>query len=170
MNFEDQDNIIPAHFEDQNTIPKYSEVPIIPTHSEEEHFEFSQELFSGFPNEAYADLMRLVLKNKLSNTTGNEIISFFNKHSNLSISPLPKNIQQGYTYMNKIKQPNLEYSKTCVLNYNGTEYFLYHWPLISCIKNILEIPDLLQNFAFNFKASYKYNQVFKILYKLIKLI
>lgn len=72
--------------------------------------------------------------------------------------------------MNKIKQPNLEYSKTCVLNYNGTEYFLYHWPLISCIKNILEIPDLSQNFAFNFEASYKYNQVFKIFYKLIKLI
>ena len=63
--------------------------------------------------------------------------------------------------MNKIKQPNLEFSKTCVLNYNNIKYFLYHWSLISCIKNILEIPDLLQNFALSFETSYKYNQVLK---------
>ncbi|KAF0356164.1 zn-finger domain-containing protein [Gigaspora margarita] len=33
-----------------------------------------------FPNEAYTDLMVLVTKYKLSNTAGNAIISFFNKH------------------------------------------------------------------------------------------
>jgi len=54
--------------------------------------EVSNKNLSNFPNEAYADLMTLVLKNNLSNSIGNEIISFFNKHSNLSISPLPKNI------------------------------------------------------------------------------
>jgi len=86
--------------------------------------------------------MLLVTKNKLSNVTGNEIISFFNKHSNLSISPLPKNIKQGCIFMDNIKKSNLEFHKTCVLNYNDVEYFLHYWPLISCIKNILEIPDL----------------------------
>ena len=54
---------------------------------------FFEDSFNKFPNNAYADLITLVLKNKLSTSTGNEIISFFNKHSNLSISPLPKNIQ-----------------------------------------------------------------------------
>jgi hypothetical protein len=58
----------------------------------EENSEISEEFFNKFPNKAYADLMSLVLKNKLSNTAGNEIISFFNKHSNLLISPLSKNI------------------------------------------------------------------------------
>jgi hypothetical protein len=77
-----------------------------------------EENFDKFPNEAYADLMALVLKNNLSISTGNEIISFFNKHSNLSISPLSKNIQQGYKFMNNIKHANLEYSKTCVLLHN----------------------------------------------------
>jgi len=108
--------------------------------------------------------MSLVLKNKLSNRTANEIISFFNKHSNLALSPLPKNIQQGYTFMNNMKQSNLEYFKTCVLNYNGVEYFLYHWSLISCIKNILEIPNLSENFLFNFEASYKTTQVLIYVY------
>jgi hypothetical protein len=63
--------------------------------------------------------------------------------------------------MDKIKQPNLEYFKTSVLNYNNVKYFLYHWPLISCIENILKIPNLSQNFVLNFEAFYKNNQVFK---------
>ena len=48
-----------------------------------------------FPNEAYADLMELVIKHNLNNKAGNSIIKFFNKHSNLSTSPLPKNIETG---------------------------------------------------------------------------
>ena len=124
--------------------------------------DFFEESFNKFPNEAYADLMMLVLKNKLSASTGNEIISFFNKHSNLSISPLPKNIQQGYKFMNNIKQLNLDYFKTCVLSHNNVEYFLFHWPIISCIKNILEIPNIFQNFAENFEILYQNNPVIKI--------
>src|SRR5260364_475970 len=50
--------------------------------------------YDEFPNEAYADLIVLVTKYKLSNAAGNAIISFFNKHSNHSKSPLPKNIKQ----------------------------------------------------------------------------
>ncbi|RHZ58980.1 hypothetical protein Glove_366g41 [Diversispora epigaea] len=48
-----------------------------------------------FPNESYADLMTLVTKYNLNNKAGNAIIKFSNKHSNLSISPLPKNIKTG---------------------------------------------------------------------------
>ncbi|RHZ87755.1 hypothetical protein Glove_30g68 [Diversispora epigaea] len=36
-----------------------------------------------FPNEAYANLMTLVIENNLSNKAGNAIIKFFNKHSDL---------------------------------------------------------------------------------------
>ena len=104
--------------------------------------------------------MMLVTKNKLSNVTGNEIISFFNKHSNLSISPLPKNIQQGRIFMDNMKKPNLEFHKTCVLNHNDVEYFLHYWPLFSCIKNILEILNISQYFVFNFENFYRHKQVF----------
>src|SRR5687767_7018226 len=44
-----------------------------------------------FPNKAYADLMILVTQHKLNNKASNAIIKFFNKHSNLTTSPLPKN-------------------------------------------------------------------------------
>ncbi|KAF0539082.1 zn-finger domain-containing protein [Gigaspora margarita] len=46
--------------------------------------------YDEFFNEAYADLIVLVTKYKLSNAAGNAIISFFNKYSNHSKSPLPK--------------------------------------------------------------------------------
>src|SRR5437773_3484227 len=45
---------------------------------------------SEFPNKAYKDLMLLVTRHKLNNKAGNDTIRFFNKHSNLTKSPLPK--------------------------------------------------------------------------------
>jgi len=115
-----------------------------------------------FPNEAYADLMVLVTKYKLSNAAGNAIISFFNKHSKHSKSPLPKNIRQGKEFMNNIKS-NLSYKKTKVLDLDDTEYFLYHMPLISCIENILKIPDIAQNLEFEYKELYKTTEVYILL-------
>ncbi|GET52140.1 hypothetical protein GLOIN_2v1783703 [Rhizophagus irregularis DAOM 181602=DAOM 197198] len=64
-----------------------------------------------FPNDAYNDLMLLVTKYKINNKGGNEIIRFFNKHSNLTESPLPKNIEQGRAFMNNMQFSNLEFSK-----------------------------------------------------------
>ncbi|RHZ80500.1 hypothetical protein Glove_134g3 [Diversispora epigaea] len=52
-----------------------------------------------FPNEAYADLMELVIKYNLNNKTENAIIKFFDKHSNLSTSFLPKNIEADQKLM-----------------------------------------------------------------------
>lgn len=115
--------------------------------------------YDEFPNEAYADLMVLVTKYKLSNAAGNAIISFFNKHSNNSKSPLPKNIKQGKLFMNNMKS-NLSYKKTKVLDHDNTEYFLYHMPLMSCIQNILEISDISQTFALEYEELYKTTKVY----------
>ena len=117
-------------------------------------------LYEEFFNEAYANLMVLATKYKLSNVARNAIISFFNKHSNYSKSPLPKNIKQGKIYMNNINS-NLTYKKTKVLDHDNTEYFLYHIPLISYIKNILEIPNITQNFVLDFESLSKTTKVNK---------
>jgi len=100
-----------------------------------------------FPNEAYKDLMLLVTDHKLSNKAGNAIIRFFNKHSALTKSPLPKNIEKGRVFMNKMNYPNLIFSKICITHHNGKEYFLHYQNLINCIKNILAVPGITQNFA-----------------------
>jgi hypothetical protein len=112
--------------------------------------ESESEVNASYLNEAYADLMTLVTKYKLSNTTGNAIIKFFNKHANLSASPLPKSIEKGRKYMDNLNLPNLAYNKTLVTNYNNN-YYLHHHSLINCIKNILSIHDILENFVLNFE-------------------
>ncbi|GET00176.1 hypothetical protein GLOIN_2v1783703 [Rhizophagus clarus] len=88
-----------------------------------------------FPNDAYKDLILLVTKYKINNKGGNEIIRFFNKHSNLTESPLPKNIEQGRAFMNNMKFSNLEFMH----------------------QNILTVPDITQNFALSYE-NYEYNR------------
>ncbi|GET03799.1 hypothetical protein GLOIN_2v1488317 [Rhizophagus clarus] len=110
-----------------------------------------------FPNDAYKDLMLLVTKYKINNKGGNEIIRFFNKHSNHTESPLPKNIEQGRAFMNNMKFSNLEFSKVLITKHEDKDYFLYYQNLIQCIKNILTVPDITQNFALSYE-NYEYNR------------
>src|SRR6266511_2208394 len=117
----------------------------------EEAKEPEPEALTEFPNDAYKDLMVLVTKHKLNNKAGNAIIQFFNKHSALSKSPLPKNIAKGRTFMNKMKFPNISFNKICITYHNGKEYFLHYQSLIQYIEHILAIPDITQNFALSFE-------------------
>ncbi|RHZ75228.1 hypothetical protein Glove_216g159 [Diversispora epigaea] len=82
-----------------------------------------------FPNESYADLMTLVTKYNLNNKASNAIIKFFNKHSNLSISLLPKNIETGRKYMDKMNLSRLLYYKHRILVHNNKEYFINYQPI-----------------------------------------
>lgn len=113
--------------------------------------ESEPEMNPDYPNEAYGDLMSLVTKHKLSNATGNAIIKFFNKHANLNTFPLPKSIEKGRKYMDNMNLPTLTFTKTLVKNYKNKEYYLHHRSLINCIKNILSISDISQNFALTFE-------------------
>jgi len=112
-----------------------------------------------FPNDAYKDLMILITKNKLSNRAGNDVIQFFNKHSNLAISPLPKNIEKGREFMDNMKISSLEFDKVLITNHNDKDYFLYYQNLMNCVKNILAVPDITKDLALSFK-SYKVNILF----------
>src|SRR2546421_4358855 len=109
------------------------------------------EMNSDYPNEAYGDLMSLVTKHKLSNAMGNAIIKFFNKHANLNTSPLLKSIKKERKYMDNMNLLTLTFTKTLVKNYKNKEYYLHHQSLINCIKNILSISDISQNFALTFE-------------------
>lgn len=122
----------------------------------------------NFPNDAYKDLMILITKNKLSNKAGDDIIKFFNKHSNLATSPLPKNIKKGHEFMDNMKISSaLEFNKIVITRYNDKDYFLYYQNLINCVKNILAVPDITKDFALSFE-SYKvechliYQMIFNI--------
>ncbi|RHZ55005.1 hypothetical protein Glove_421g147 [Diversispora epigaea] len=104
-----------------------------------------------FPNEAYADLMKLFIKHNLNNKTGNAIIKFFDKHSNLSTSSLPKNIEAGRKLMDIMIVQKLSYSKYCILDYKNKEYFVYYRPIKSCIESLLSNPDIIKNFIYKYQ-------------------
>ncbi|KAF0476181.1 zn-finger domain-containing protein [Gigaspora margarita] len=146
----------------QDTLPNFKAIAeeIEPSKSCDElssSDEDNSKKYKDFLNEAYTDLMALVTKFKLSNAVGNAIIKFFNKHSKLSKSPLPSNISQGKTYMNNMES-DLPYKKTCVLKHNDSEYFLHYIPILKCIKNILKVPDLIQNFVTDYEELSKISE------------
>lgn len=105
---------------------------------------------SEFPNDAYRDLMLLVTNHKLSNRTGNDIIQFFNKHSNLVKSPLPSSIENGRKFMDNMEF-SLNFDKVLITHHDGKDYFLYYQNLINCVKNIISVPDITKDFALSFK-------------------
>ena len=104
-----------------------------------------------YSNEAYADLISLVTKYKLSNVTGNAIIKFFNKHANLDSLSLLKSIEEERNFIDNMNLPNLTFDKTHVITYNNNNYYLHHRSLIKCIKSILLISGLSQNFMLSFE-------------------
>ena len=130
--------------------------------NEAEIFEESEdprsEPYAEFPNDAYKDLMILVTKHKLNNKAGNDIIHFFNKHSNLTKSPLPKNIEKGRKLMNNMEFP-LEFCKVLITNHKGKDYYLYYQDLIKCIKNILSVPNITQDFALSYENYEVFNDI-----------
>ncbi|RHZ52790.1 hypothetical protein Glove_457g41 [Diversispora epigaea] len=108
-----------------------------------------------FPNNAYADLMALITNYNLSNEATNAVIHFFNEHSNLPLSPFPKNAKKGHELMEKMKIPTLTSKKHKILTHNNIDYYLFYHPVLNCIKNILSISDISQNFTLRFE-NFKY--------------
>ena len=107
---------------------------------------------NNFPNDTYTDLMNLVINHNLNNKAGNAIIRFFNKYSNLSVSPLPKNIESGRKFMDKISNKLSQYHKQLMLEYNNVEYFLYYRPIKNCIQKLLSNSELSRLLLYKYES------------------
>ncbi|RHZ84725.1 hypothetical protein Glove_78g31 [Diversispora epigaea] len=94
---------------------------------ESESAEEETETIPKFPNNTYSDLMTLIIQHNLNNKAGNAIIRFFNKHSNLPTSPLPKNIEQGRKLMDRMKLINLLNKEKTNNNRNYNEQYTSNW-------------------------------------------
>ncbi|RHZ89147.1 hypothetical protein Glove_18g3 [Diversispora epigaea] len=94
---------------------------------ESESAEEETETIPKFPNNTYSDLMTLIIQHNLNNKARNAIIRFFNKHSNLPTSPLPKNIKQGRKLMDRMKLINLLNKEKSNNNRNYNEQYTANW-------------------------------------------
>ncbi|RHZ90019.1 hypothetical protein Glove_9g55 [Diversispora epigaea] len=115
------EQVSPDQFEESN-IEDYDNFKQVSPEREENVMEFS--------NEAYADLMELFIKHNLNNKTGNAIIKFFDKHSNLSTSPLPKNIEAGKSSLHPI-YISLGNIRTWRRNKEDAKQLLGYLPILS---------------------------------------
>ncbi|RHZ85230.1 hypothetical protein Glove_69g33 [Diversispora epigaea] len=88
--FENFDEILSKSLQNYT---KKSDTNIKNTLEEFEPKKESEVEIKEFPNKAYVNLITLVTKHNLSNKARNSIIKFFNRHSDLSQLPLPKNIE-----------------------------------------------------------------------------
>jgi hypothetical protein len=147
-NFDQSDRFEESNIEDYDNFEQVS--PERQSNYEEPKEQLEENVME-FPNEAYAGLMELVIKHNLNNKTGNAIIKFFNKYSNLSTSSLPKNIEAGRKRMDIMNIQKLPYSKHCILDYKNKEYFIHYRPIKSCIESLLSDPGIIKNFIYKYQ-------------------
>ena len=100
-----------------------------------------------WPNDAYRDFMELMVENNISNKTGDKIIKFFNKHSNLENSPLPKSAKSGKDYLNQINSPSVAFKEKVVITYEEVDFKLYYQPIFRAIQALLQQPKVADNFV-----------------------
>ena len=100
-----------------------------------------------WPNDAYRDFMELMVENNISNKTGDKIIKFFNKHSNLENSPLPKSAKSGKDYLNQINSPSVAFKEKVVITYEEVDFKLYYRPIFHAIQVLLQRPKVANNFV-----------------------
>ena len=91
--------------------------------------------------------MKLIVKGNISNKIGDKIIKFFNIHSSLKKSPLPKLTKAGKDYLNQINSPCINFKEKVVTTYSGIELKLYYRPIFRTIQALLQQPEVEDNFV-----------------------
>jgi hypothetical protein len=105
------------------------------------------ERIAKWPSEAYREFMELIIEGNISNKIGDKIIKFFNKHSNLKESPLPRSTKNGKDYLNQIKSPSLDFKERVVKPSDDLEFTLYYRPIFRAIQALIQRPEVADNFV-----------------------
>jgi hypothetical protein len=105
------------------------------------------ENIANWPNDAYREFMELIVEGNISNSIGDKIIKFFNKHSDLNESPLPKSTKNGKDYLNQINSPSLNFKEKVVPTSYEVDFTLYYRPIFRAIQTLLQRPKVADNFV-----------------------
>lgn len=101
--------------------------------------------------------MEIVMKHRLPDSTGNELLNWFNEYKMDPSVILPTNTKQGRTLIDSMDVPHILYNKTAVMEYNGIEYTLYHRPLFDAVKELLSNSDIFKHCVFDYTPSFATN-------------
>ena len=70
-----------------------------------------------WPNDAYREFMEIISKHQLSNSVGDAFIKFFNKHSNLDVSPLPPSTKFGKEFLDNSTIPYMMFKEIPIITF-----------------------------------------------------
>ena len=103
-----------------------------------------------WPNDAYREFMEIISKHQLSNSVGDAFIKFFNKHSNLDVSPLPPTTKFGKEFLDNSTIPHMMFKEIPIITFQGVKYTFYYRSLIKTIKSLLMIDSINQQLVLKF--------------------
>jgi hypothetical protein len=108
-----------------------------------------------WPNDAYQEFMGIINKYQLSNSAGDAIINFFNKFSNLDVSPLPSSTKIGKEFLDNSTASYAMFKEIPVKTFQNITYTFYYQSLIKAIKSLISIDSINQSLVFRYKEKYE---------------
>lgn len=114
------------------------------------------ERIAQWPNDTYREFMELITEGNISNKIGDKIIKFFNKHSNLQESPLPKSTKSGKDYLNQINSPAIDFKEKTIATHSGVDFKLYYRPIFRAIQALVERPEVSNNFVLRGEPNFSH--------------
>ncbi|CAG8728325.1 7709_t:CDS:2, partial [Dentiscutata erythropus] len=151
--------------DNESIISEFSEIFNISTISNKQDYGFFDSLKnitpeqstkweSYFPNEIYADFMKLIIDNNFSNTVGDAIIKFFNNHANRIDEPLLSSIQQGKSYIDNIEQTANDFPNEIIFEFEEKKYIMNYKNIFDGVKELLSKENIANSCIFNYKPRY----------------
>ncbi|RIB23233.1 hypothetical protein C2G38_2171869 [Gigaspora rosea] len=105
----------------------------------------------GWPNDAYRKFIEIINKYWLSNSAGDAFITFFNKFSNLDISPLLPSTKAEKKFLDDTIVPYMMFKEVPVKTFQNVEYIFYYRSLIKTIKSLLMINSINQSLVLQYE-------------------
>ncbi|RGB22476.1 hypothetical protein C1646_776041 [Rhizophagus diaphanus] len=92
----------------------------------------------------------------ISNKIGNKIIKFFNKHSNLQKSPLPKLTKSEKDYLNQINSSAIDFKEKTIATHSGVNFKLYYQPIFHAIQVFVKRLEVSNNFVLRGEPNFSH--------------
>nr|CAG8690710.1 9070_t:CDS:1 [Entrophospora candida] len=113
--------------------------------------------YSTFPSEEYKEFMILITKYNISHSLGDEILKLIKKYSKPNLI-FPISTRSGKEFLDKMKDPVLNFNKIKLLEYNGIEYFFYFRTIIDAVSEIFSNKEIFNASVFNYQKVYNNNK------------
>ncbi|HXT84838.1 MAG TPA: hypothetical protein VN704_11005 [Verrucomicrobiae bacterium] len=105
-----------------------------------------------FLNVETREFAAIITKYNVSDSLGDQFLSYFQTHSNRSDNPLPKSTKILRKFLDNMEVKNLSFKSEVIYNDGKKDYVLYYRPIMEGIRELLSKKDLVNTeFYVDFK-------------------